>query len=50
MKDAVAFAYGDSIQCNVQNKHDVPLSDVDLLYMRDEMEAADDNVFLIQLL
>lgn len=40
LKDLVAFLYGGSMQCDVQNEHQVLLGDVDLLHLSDEMDGA----------
>lgn len=38
------FAYRDLMQLDVQNKREVVLVDVDLLYLFDQKEGVDDNV------
>lgn len=43
LRHAAAFVYRDSMQREMQNKCEVILSDVDLLYMSTEKECADDN-------
>lgn len=45
-----AYAYGDSMQHNVQNKHNALLRDLHPLYMCDEKEGADDNMSGITLI
>lgn len=37
--------YTNSMKCNVQIKHEVPLPNVDHLYMSIEKEGEDDNKF-----
>lgn len=45
LNDAIAFAYCNSIQCEVRNKRKVLWRDLDPLYMPDENDRADDNLF-----
>lgn len=42
----VIFAYEHSMQRDVRNKRKVFLGDVDLIYMCDEEEGADDNTVM----
>lgn len=44
LKVGVAFAYGDLMQCDVQNKPKLVLGDVGSLTISDEKNGADDNV------
>lgn len=43
LNGAVALAYADSMQCDVQNNREALLVDVDLLYPFDEKEHTDDK-------
>lgn len=54
MKDAPAFSWGDSRHHGAQNKRQVLVCDVDLLYIPDEKDRADsslsDNTMTVQMI
>lgn len=45
LKNAFIFAYGYSMQCEVCNKCDVPLTDVDSVLRSDEKEGVEDDLY-----